>query len=123
MEQNERTEVRDMIHDVLEGWQQATVERENLIHASLNSIDKHLAKLNGSVAEHSKAIEELHTNNRLHIVDCPAMPKIEKLEENDIGLWIKGHWKLFIAMVVSTLFVAYSLFDLFSIKEIISLIK
>lgn len=123
MDAQERGEVREMIHGVLEGWQQATIERENLIHASLNSIDKRLDKINGTVAKNVMDIEELRIKGFRHVIDCPAMPKIEKIEQEIIGSWIRKHWKLALLIFTITLFVSYSLFELLGIKEILSYLK
>ena len=137
MEAEERTEVRNIIHDILEGWQEATVQREkatiareNLIHQSLNSIDTHLQKLNGSVAEHTFAITDLKRKDDLHIVDCPVMPLVKKLDKEvetlkieAFTVWIRQHWKLSIFLSVLSLYIIYNLFAVLSLKELINLIK
>jgi len=78
MNTQERTEVREMIKSTLEGWNEATATREKLINISLNSIDAHLAKLNGKVSEHEKIINQ----NIPHTVAlCPQAKIIEELKE------------------------------------------
>lgn len=118
MTQNDRTETRDMIHDVLDGWQEATIQRENLIHQSLNSIDTRLAKINGTILEHNKAIANLKISDALHIAECPAMPKIESIEKNLAWYnFIKGNPKLMI--IILTILVATMLISAFgAIKSI-----
>ena len=78
MTQKERNEVREMITITLSGWQEATVQRENLIHQSLNKIDEHLEKLNGSVSEHEKIINQ---NIPHTIAQCPQAKIIDELKE------------------------------------------
>lgn len=130
MDIEERSEVRDMIHGILDGWQEATVQRENLIHKSLNSIDKHLAKLNGSVAEHTQEIQDLKLKEGLHVADCPVMPLIKKLDTEvetlkieAFTIWVKKHWKMSIFIGVISLYAIYNIFSVLSIKEIVDYIK
>jgi len=79
MTQKDRTEIRDMIHDILSGWQAGTISREEVTNVSLKNIDGHLARLNGSVIEHSKLINE---NLPHSIAHCLQAKDIETLKEN-----------------------------------------
>lgn len=94
--------------------------RFNVVDGDNKQINDHLAELNGTVKEHTKEIDDLKLKEGLHIVACPAMPKIEALEKEIIGSWVRKHWKLALLIFVVTLFVSYSLFELFGIKEIAS---
>jgi hypothetical protein len=123
MTQQDRTEIREMIHGILSGWQAATIAREEVTNTNLQEIRDHLKKINGHVADNVKDIQELKLREGLHISECPAMPKIEELEKEIIGPWIHKHWKLAVILAILSLFIAYSMFELFSIKEIISFLK
>jgi len=82
MTQKEQSEVHGMINEILSSWNRETVLRETLIHQSLNNIDKHLEKLNGSVATNIKDIQQLKINEVEHVINCPVMPKVEKISED-----------------------------------------
>jgi hypothetical protein len=78
MDAQERSEVREMIHGVLSGWEAATIAREDLINANLEGIKDHLKRLNGSVSKH----EQLISDNLPHtIAKCSQTETIEKLKE------------------------------------------
>jgi len=67
---------------------------------SSDRIDNHLAKLNGQVTETVKDISNLKIKNANHIIECPAMPKIEAIQ-NDLGEYrfAKNHPKLMVLIV------------------------
>lgn len=73
---------------------------------ALLNIEGHLKKLNGTVAEHNKKIEELKLADVKHIMECPAMPKIEAISTDltEYRLFKKypkaGIFVLFIALVL-----------------------
>ena len=77
----ERGEVRDMIHDILSGWEANTVAREEITNISLVKIDKHLEKINNKVAEHEKTI---NTNLPHNISHCSQTEIIKTLTDNMI---------------------------------------
>jgi hypothetical protein len=82
MEVQERSEVREMIHGILDGWHEASVAREKLIYVSLNNIDSHLEKLNGKVAAHEKTILE----NLPHSINhCPQTKTIDEIKDAITG--------------------------------------
>jgi len=82
MTQKDRTEVRDMIHDILSGWEAKTESREEIINLNLIDIKDHLKKLNGTVASHTRIIAD----NLPHtIVHCPQAEIIEKLNNNMVS--------------------------------------
>lgn len=88
MNQVDRGEVREMIHDILSGHQ-ARIESQNVvINAGLERIEKHLIKLNGSVAAHEKII----TQNLPHNISlCPQAENIKTLNDSMVtGKAIKG---------------------------------
>ena len=82
MTQQDRTEVREMIHGILSGWEASTVAREDLIHFSLKNIDNHLGKINGKVQEHEKII---NTNLPHSIVNCPQDETIKEIRDNMVS--------------------------------------
>jgi hypothetical protein len=60
MTTKDRTEVREMIHNTLEGWEKATIARENMTLTALEKIELHLGKINGKVSEHEKIITVIY---------------------------------------------------------------
>jgi hypothetical protein len=82
MDAQERTEVRNMIHDILAGWHAETVAREELINLSLVNIKDHLGRINGSVAKHEKMINE----NLPHTTaNCAQKATIQEIRDNMIS--------------------------------------
>ena len=78
MTQTDRTEVREMIQGILSGWHAATTAQNDMTNQSLERIEKHLVKLNGSVAEHERVILE----NLPHSIDhCPQAPVIKEIRD------------------------------------------
>lgn len=97
---------------------------------SNDRIEKHTITTNGRVTELEKKVIDLQISDELHIKDCPAMPIIAKLEKNvselkveAITIWIKKHWKTSILVTIILLYLSYSLFSYFSIKQLIDWIK
>lgn len=78
MDATERTEVREMIHDVLSGWQAATVAQNDITNTSLKEIKDHLKELNGKVAKHQQIITENLPHNVSH---CTQSENIEALKK------------------------------------------
>jgi hypothetical protein len=78
MNVQDRTEVREMIHGILSGWQAATIAREDLTNNHLEVISNRLDKINGSVAKHEKAIIENLPHTVLHCTQAEVIGRIEK---------------------------------------------
>ena len=133
MTAQDRTEVREMLHDILSGWEAATVAREEVTNISLininqhsKNIDEHLKQINGTIAKHSEAIHDLKTKDELHIAECPAMPliaevrsNVSKLEGANALTWVKNHWKATVTISIVVLYFLYSAFRVFSVEDII----
>ena len=82
MDKGQRDQVREILHDII-GVYHAKVDAQNTVtNAALNSIDIHLAKLNGTVAENRKIID---ANLPHTIVQCPQVPIIEKLRDTMVS--------------------------------------
>ena len=81
MTQKDRSEVREMIHDILSGWEANTTAREEITNITLLSIDKHLEKINGTVAGHDTIIAANLPHNITH---CPQAETIQVLKANMI---------------------------------------
>ena len=106
MDKDQREQVREMLHDVLSGYH-AKVDAQNTItNDALIRIDKKFEKLNGSVAENRKVINE----NLPHTIDkCPQTEVIESLKVNMIsGKAIK-------TAIISSVGVTGTLFAIFFI--------
>jgi hypothetical protein len=52
------------------------------IRSELAEIKIQVTQTNGTVREHTKAISELKVRDELHIVECPAMPKLNDIEKD-----------------------------------------
>lgn len=74
-------EIKDILHDILGGYQARNESALETINISLDKIDKHLEKLNGKVAEHEKVI---NVNLPHNIALCPQADNIKSLQENMI---------------------------------------
>ena len=81
MTATDRTEVRQMIESTLKGWHSETVLREITTNKSLDNIDKHLASLNGKVAEHEKII---NVNLPHTVTNCVQADAIKEIRDNMI---------------------------------------
>jgi uncharacterized DUF497 family protein len=75
----ERTEVREMIHGILSGWQAATIARDDLMNNHLGIISERLDKINGSVAKHEKLITENLPHTILHCTQADSIETIKKV--------------------------------------------
>ena len=82
MTPQDRTEVREMLVSILQGWHSDTVIRETNTEKALNKIETHLEKLNGKVYEHEKLIGQLKIEGVQHLVNCPVAPKVEEITKD-----------------------------------------
>lgn len=74
----DKKEMRQMIEDLIAPLSKEVLYQGRLTNISLNNIDSHLTKLNGSVARHEKAIVE----NLPHtIANCPQGETIKELRD------------------------------------------
>jgi hypothetical protein len=82
MDLQERTEVREMIHGILSGWEAKTIAREELLNLSLKGISEHLKRINGSILKHENIINE----NLPHTTaNCPQAKTINDIRDALIG--------------------------------------
>ena len=130
MTQKDREEVREMIHGMLSGYQALITSQNDITNLALGEIKEHLKRLNGSVKEQANDIEELKVADVKHIAECPAMPKIDKMnerlddiEKDILGKWLKKHWKLALIIFISVLFITNAVVDFLGIKGILNLLS
>lgn len=81
--ENERNEIRTMLHEVIDPWQQIVDRNDRETNISLNNIDNHLDKLNSKVAQHEKIIN-VHLPHTIQ--HCPQSEIIKELEQ-DMVTW------------------------------------
>ena len=82
MTKDQRDQVREMLHDILSGYH-AKVDAQNTVtNAALEAMNIHFDKLNGTVAENRKIINE---NLPHSIIKCPQAKAISDLKENMIS--------------------------------------
>jgi hypothetical protein len=87
----------------------------------LSNIEIQTLKTNGRVNEHVKEIGDLKLANLKHIIDCPAMPKIEEIKNDLLEYkWFKQHPKIGLGII--TVCVAIILFNAWGIwnKKVIA---
>lgn len=70
-----------MLHDILSGYQARNESAFDTFNLGLQKIDRHLEKLNGSVATHERIINQNLPHNIAH---CSQAENIERLKENMI---------------------------------------
>jgi hypothetical protein len=49
--------------------------------------------------------------------------RLKEVENGNMGSWIKKHWKATVIIGLISLYLIYSLFELYSLKDIINAIK
>jgi hypothetical protein len=96
---------------------------QDVMKIEFRTIKEKQDKTNGKINQHAEKISELEKNDIRHVVDCPAMPKIEQLEKEIIGSWLRKHWKTAILIFIGILWLSYSLFALISIEDILNIIS
>jgi len=77
--ENERNEIRTMLHEVIDPWQAIVDRNDRETNISLNNIDAHLDKLNSKVAEHEKVIN-VHLPHTIQ--HCAQSAIIDKLNQD-----------------------------------------
>jgi hypothetical protein len=82
MDDKQRKQVREMLHDVLGVYQARNESAIDVTNSELKHINDHLEDLNNSVAKHEKIINENLPHTVAH---CPQENVIEKLKENMIS--------------------------------------
>jgi hypothetical protein len=82
MTAKDRSEIREMIHGILSGWEAATVAREEVTNVSLKGIEDHLGRINGTVGKHEKTIND----NLPHtIANCAQKDTIQEIRDSMIS--------------------------------------
>ena len=88
MTQRDREEIRTMLHEVIDPWQNVVDRNDRETNIALNNIDNHLDKLNSKVAEHEKVIN-VHLPHTIQ--HCPQSAVIKVLEQDMVtGKRLKG---------------------------------
>ena len=105
----QRGEVKEMLHEVLAGYHVKVDAQNTVTNAELGHIKKSLAKLNGTVAEHTKIIND----NLPHtILKCSQAKDIQCLKDNMItSKAIKKFIMVSIGITVSIITVIIIIFD------------
>ena len=81
MTHRDRQETQAMLHDILSGWRAGYESHIEVTNLALQKIEKHLEKLNGTVASQQKIIDQNLPHNIAH---CSQVKNIEELKENMI---------------------------------------
>jgi len=116
--------IERIITETLKGWHSETVLREVITNKSLElieihqaNIESHLKQLNGSIAKHTEAIVALEKADIRHVTDCPAMPKIRKIEQGLVAYnWVRSNPKTGLAII--TIAVSLLIMNYFDISPV-----
>ena len=57
----------------------------DVLNINITQINTHLETLNGRVGKHSEEIEDLKTNELIHVIECPNTEKIINIEKGEVG--------------------------------------
>jgi hypothetical protein len=86
------------------------------VHERLDGIHEQTTKTNGGLSKAEEDIAVLKMENIKHVIDCPAMPKIDAINDSLIEYkWFKLHPKLGLAIVA--LASSLIIFNVFGILE------
>ena len=97
MTAQDKTEVKEMLQNIISGYK-ATVESQyDLINRDLKSLKNHNERQNGTIQHHQRAIVELgerardiEEDIRTHPVVCPVAGKMDVLESLDVDKRLKN---------------------------------
>lgn len=99
-----------MLEDILSGWKKGYEGLAISTNTSLISIEKHLEKLNGKVAEHERIINQNLPHNVSH---CSQVETIRELQDNMITIKaLKTYLAGTIAIISGVISAIYIIFDL-----------
>ncbi len=108
MDSTDRAETRQMIIDLLEPYHRDVMYQARLTNVSLNQIDSHLSKLNGSVSKHEKLIND----NLPHTVaNCAQKDILQRINDRMIS---KKTIYLIMTLTISAIIAILELFKWFS---------
>lgn len=99
-----------MLHDILSGYQARNESAFDTFNLGLQKIDKHLERLNGTVASQQKIIDQNLPHNIAH---CAQVKNIEELKENMItGKAIRNYIYGAIGIVGALTGILYVIFEI-----------
>ena len=82
MEKEDRTEVKEMLHDILSGYQALNESAFAVISSHLETIKEQTIKTNSRVNKSEDRLNALEVKEASHIVTCPQAAKIDKIKES-----------------------------------------
>lgn len=85
MTAQDRTEIRQMLIDILSGQTEEMKGRYNVIHVNLTQIKEQTTKTNGRVSALEKEVEKLKLSEAEHVLSCPNDEKIRALQDNELS--------------------------------------
>ena len=85
MTAQDRTEIRQMLTDILSGYTEEMKGRYNVIHSNLVQIKEQTTKTNGRVSATENEIDLLKLAEANHITMCPQVQRIAKLESSEVS--------------------------------------
>jgi hypothetical protein len=98
MNKGDREEVRQLLVDVMGKPLEAINGQYRLVSNQLTNIETQTIKTNGRVTQAEHDIKELQMGEIKHVVNCPMVPRLEKIETNMLFYkWIKNNPKLAIS--------------------------
>ena len=78
----DKHEIKEMLHDILIGYQAKNESLFDIINYKLDAIEIQTTKTNGKVLKLEDKVQALQLNENQHIINCPQQKKIEKINED-----------------------------------------
>jgi hypothetical protein len=121
MQIEERNEVREMLHEILSGYQALNESQYTVMDVKLDGINKRLDVLNGKTQKTVDRVETLEKAEIVHYTACPHAPKINdrirQIEDNQLTTKSIRNWVLSTVAITSTIigviWVSYQLLSKF----------
>ena len=93
---------KDFILERFERVFEQIEETKTISELHYKSIQLSLEEIQETLRENSKRVSELEKKEMLHIINCPNIPKIKKLEDMHVGnSAVKKHWLAVISILIS----------------------
>jgi len=113
MTTDERREMREMLHEILSGYQALNESQYTVMDVKLDGINKRLDTLNGKTQKTVERVEVLEKAEALHTVTCPNLTRIRTIEDNQLSVKSVKTWVIssvgIASLVVGIIFVIFKM--------------
>lgn len=115
MNQEDRKEVKEMLHEILSGYQALNESQNYIVVEKLNGINCRLDVLNGKTQKTIDRVIDLEKSEVLHPLTCPNLNRIRTLEDNQLSTkaikkWIVGSIAI-TGGIMSILFIIFKIVE------------